>query len=41
MKLGIKSFLMVGVMSVLFIVMFKVITTKWNVPGLSTVAQAV
>lgn len=41
LKLGIKNFLMVGLMSVLFIVMFKVITTKYNVAGLSTIAQTV
>lgn len=40
-KLGIKNWLMVGVMAVLFIVFAKVIFTKYQVKGLSTLIQSV
>jgi hypothetical protein len=40
-KLGVKSFLMVGVMAVLFIVLAKVVFTKYPVKGVSELVQAV
>jgi len=39
--LNIKGFLTVGIMSCLFIVFAKVIFTKYDVPGISKVVQAV
>jgi uncharacterized membrane protein YkgB len=40
-KLGIKNFLMIGLMAVLFIVFAKVIFTKYEVKGVSQLVQAV
>jgi hypothetical protein len=41
MKLGIKNFLMVGLMAILFIVGAKVLFTKFEVKGVSDVVKAV
>lgn len=41
MKLGVKNFLMVGVMALLFIVMAKIIVNKYPVTGLTDVVNAV
>jgi hypothetical protein len=41
LKLGIKNFLMVGLMAVLFIVFAKVIFTKYEIKGVSQLVQAV
>jgi hypothetical protein len=41
MKVGLKSFLVVGVMAVIFIAMAKIIFTKYEIPGVSKVVQAV
>jgi hypothetical protein len=41
MSLGLKNFLMVGVMSVLFIVFAKIIVTKYPIKGITPVIQAV
>jgi hypothetical protein len=41
MKLGIRNFLMVGIMAVLFIVAAKVIFTKYPVKGISDVVATV
>jgi hypothetical protein len=41
MKLGIKNFLLVGVMATLFILGAKVIVSKYPVKGLSEVITAV
>ena len=41
LDLGIKNWLMVGVMAVLFIVLAKVILTKYPVKGLSDIVNAV
>jgi hypothetical protein len=40
-KLGVGNFLLIGVMAVLFIVIIKVVLTKYPVKGLSDVVQAV
>lgn len=40
-KLGIKNFLMIGLMAVLFIVFAKVIFTKYEVKGVTQLVQAV
>lgn len=41
MKVGVRNFFVVGIMAVLFIVLAKVIVTKYPVKGLSEVVQAV
>jgi len=41
MGMGVKNFLMVGMMAVLFIVLAKVVFTKWNVPYVSPLVQSV
>lgn len=41
MKLGVKNFLMVGVMAILFIVLAKVVVTKYPIKGITPVIQAV
>ena len=41
MKAGVKNFLMVGSMSVLFIVVMKVVLNKYPFAGLTEVANAV
>ena len=41
MTVGVKNFLTVGVMAVLFIVMAKVIVTKYPIKGITPVIQAV
>jgi hypothetical protein len=41
MKLGVKNFLMVGIMATLFIVVAKVVLTKYPVKGISEVVQTV
>lgn len=40
-KLGIRNWLLVGVMAVLFIVVAKVLVTKYPVSGISDVVNAV
>lgn len=40
-KIGIRNFLIIGIMAILFIVMMKVVTAKYPVPGISNVVQAV
>lgn len=40
-KVGLYNFLIVGVMSILFIILAKYVTTKWNVPGLTQAVHAV
>lgn len=40
-KLGIKNFIMIGVMAILFIVMAKVIFTKFPIAGVTDFVLAV
>lgn len=40
-KIGLKSFFVIGICAVLFIVLAKVAFTKFPVPGVSSVVQAV
>jgi hypothetical protein len=40
-KIGVKSFLIIGICAVLFIVLAKVAVNKFNIPGVSTVVNAV
>lgn len=39
-KVGLYNFAVVGMMALLFIVLLKMITSKYPVPGLTEVAQA-
>jgi len=41
MNMGVKSFLMIGMAAVLFIVLAKVVFTKFNVPYVSPLVQSV
>lgn len=41
LNLGIRNWLLVGVMAVLFIVLAKVILTKYPIKGLSDIVNAV
>lgn len=40
-KLGIRNFMVVGLLAMLFIFAMKVITAKYQVPGLTPVVAAV
>jgi len=40
-KLGIRNFMVVGLLALLFIFAMKVLTAKYAVPGLTPVVQAV
>jgi hypothetical protein len=40
-KLGIRNWVLVGIMAILFIVVAKVIVNKYPIAGLSTVVNAV
>lgn len=40
-KIGVKSFLIIGVCAVLFILLAKVVGNKYNIPGFSTAINAV
>jgi hypothetical protein len=39
MKLGVKNFMLVGVMAIVFIVLAKVVLTKYPITGLSAIVQ--
>lgn len=41
LKLGLKNFIMIGVMAILFIVVAKVIVNKYPVAGVTQVINAV
>lgn len=41
MKFGVKTFLMVTLMAIIGIVIAKVVVNKVNIPGVSTVVNAV
>ena len=40
-RFSIYNWVAIGLMAVLFIVLFKLTMTKWPVPGVATVASAV
>ncbi len=40
-KVGIRNFLIIGILSILFIVLLKVVTAKYPIPGITNVVQAV
>ena len=40
-KIGIRNFFVIGLLALLFIWVMKVLTAKYNVPGLTPVVQAV
>lgn len=40
-KIGLKSFMLIGICAVLFIVIAKVAVNKFNIPGVSSVINAV
>ncbi len=40
-KLGIRNFMVVGLLALIFIFVMKVITAKYQVPGLTPVVAAV
>lgn len=39
-KIGLYNFVVIGLMALLFIVLMKVVTSRWPIPGLTEVAQA-
>lgn len=40
-KLGIRNFIVVGLLALIFIFAMKLITAKYQIPGLTPVVQAV
>jgi hypothetical protein len=40
-KLGVRNFIVVGTIALMFIFVTKVLTAKYNVPGLTPIAAAV
>lgn len=40
-KIGIRNMFVVGIMSLLFIWIAKILTAKYEVPGVTTIVQAI
>lgn len=40
-KIGVRNLIVVGALAMIFIFTMKVLTAKYNVPGLTPIAQAV